>query len=309
MTAIVVGVDGGGSKTRAVVADEHGAQLGSAEAGGSAARPGEIDRAADVIAGVVRDALASGGLAEVVPKVLCVGVAGAGQESARHALWQALVARELAEEVVVHADAAVALDDAFGDGPGILLIAGTGSVAWGRGPAGATARCGGWGPVCGDEGSGHWIGRRALSVVTSASDGREPDTALVGAVLTAAEVNDPAELIPWAAAATPMQIATLAPVVVSVAEGGDLRANAILSLAAEELVLHVRTLARTLFQDERAACPVALGGGLLAPGAALRKRVEHRLKSAVPGAQVRPEEVQPVRGAVKGALRFLGVET
>jgi glucosamine kinase len=94
---------------------------------------------------------------------------------------------------------------------------------------------------------------------------------------------------------------------VSVAESGDLRANALLSLAAEELVLHVRTLARKLFGDERAACPVSLAGGLLSPGTALRKRVEHRLKSAVPGAQVRPDEVVPVRGAVRGALRFLGV--
>ena len=80
-------------------------------------------------------------------------------------------------------------------------------------------------------------------------------------------------------------------------------------MAAEELVLHVRALARRLFGDERAACPVALAGGLLSPGGALRRRVEHRLKSAVPGAQVRAEEVIPVRGAVRGALRMLGVET
>ncbi|HEU4641758.1 MAG TPA: BadF/BadG/BcrA/BcrD ATPase family protein [Gemmatimonadaceae bacterium] len=308
MTAIVVGVDGGGTKTRVMVADAQGAQLGSAEGPASAVRPGAAEQSAEVIATAVREALASGQMTHVMPKVLCVGVAGVGRESERQALWQALVARELAEEVVVHADAAVALDDAFGDGPGILLIAGTGSVAFGRGPAGAQMRCGGWGPVCGDEGGGVWIGRRALSVVTSAADGREPETALVGAVLTAAELNEAAELVGWAAAATPAQLASLAPVVVTTAEGGDLRANAILTLASEELVLHVRTLARKLFQDERAACPVALGGGLLAPGAALRKRVEHRLKSAVPGAQVRAEEVRPVRGAVLGALRFLGVE-
>ncbi len=309
MSTIVVGIDGGGSRTRAIVADETGEQLGSAEGPGSAVRPGEAERSADVIETVLRDALASCAMTHVTPKVLCVGAAGVGREHERQALWQALASRDLAEEIVVHADAAVALDDAFGDGPGILLISGTGSVAFGRGPTGEFARCGGWGPVCGDEGSGAWIGRRALSVVTAATDGREPDTTLVGAILTAAEIDDPDGLIRWAAAATPSKLAELAPVVVSVAEAGDLRANAILSLAAEELALHVRTLARRLFTEERAACPVALAGGLLAPGASLRRRVEHRLKSAVPGAQIRAEEVVPVRGAVRGALRFLGVGT
>ncbi len=309
MSAIVVGVDGGGSKTRVIVADEQGTELASVEGGGSAVRPGEADRSAEVIAGLVRDALAAASMSQVVPRVLCVGVAGVGRDVERQALWQALASREIAEEVVVHPDAAIALDDAFGEGPGILLIAGTGSIAFGRGPSGTQARCGGWGPVFGDEGGGAWIGRRALSVVTAAADGREPDTALTGAILTAAQLTATTELIPWAASATPADFATLAPIVLATADAGDLRANAIVSMAVEELVLHVRTLARRLFSDERAASPVALAGGMLARGAPLRRRVEQRLKTAVPGAQIRAEEVVPARGAVRGALRYLGVST
>jgi glucosamine kinase len=143
--------------------------------------------------------------------------------------------------------------------------------------------------------------------VTAAADGREPQTALTGAILTAAQVNEVAELVAWAAAASPALLGTLAPAVMSAAEAGDLRANALVSLAVEELVLHVRALARQLFGDERAAVPVALAGGLLQRGSTLRKRLEHRLKSAVPGATIRAEDVVPVRGAVRGALRFLGV--
>ena len=139
MSAIVIGVDGGGTKTRAWVSDERGQQLGSADGPGSAVRPGEADRSAEVIAATAREALASCEMTHVMPKVLCVGVAGVGREPDRQALWQALMSRDVAEEIVVHADAAIALDDAFGDGPGILLIAGTGSVAFGRGPTGAGA--------------------------------------------------------------------------------------------------------------------------------------------------------------------------
>jgi glucosamine kinase len=306
MTFIVIGIDGGGSKTHAIVADEQGRTIAETVGPASAVRPGQAEHSAAVIADVVRDALASCEMTHVTPRVLSIGVAGAGRDAERQQLWQALVSRDLASELVIHSDFSIALDDAFGDGAGILMISGTGSVAFGRGPTGATARCGGWGPVCGDEGSGAWIGRKALSVVTSAADGREPETALTGAVLTAAQVNETQDLIAWSAGATPAQLATLAPVVLSVADSGDLRANALVSLAVEELVLHVRSLARQLFGDERASLTVALSGGMLSRGSMLRKRLEHRLKSAVPGATIRAEPVIAARGAVRAALRILG---
>jgi glucosamine kinase len=304
MSRIIVGVDGGGSRTRAMVADERGTSMGSAEGGPSAVRPGEAERSAAVIASVVGDALAAAGVSQM-PSVLCVGVAGVGRDAERDDLYRALRARALAEDVVVQPDATVALDDAFGDGAGVLLVAGTGSIAYGRGPTGVLARVGGWGPVCGDEGSGAWIGRRALSVVTATVDGREPETALVGAVVTAAEIRAPDDLIEWAAHATPADLASLAPAVLRCADSGDRRAEAIASFATEELVLHVLALARRLFVDERASVPVAFAGGLLRRGSPLRARVEHRLKSAVPGAQVDPREIDPVRGAVRAAQRLL----
>jgi glucosamine kinase len=308
VSTIVVGIDGGGSKTHAIVADASGTSLGEATGPGSAVKPGEEESSADVITQVVRDALEKAKLTDVTPRVICVGVAGAGRENAKQALWQALVARDIASDVIVHPDFGIALDDAFGDGPGVLLIAGTGSAAFGRSPAGSSGRCGGWGPIIGDEGSGTWIGKRALSIVSAASDGRESQTALTGAILTAAEVNEVSELIPWAASATREQIASLAPVVFTVADGGDLRANALISLAVEELVLHIRALAQSLFGDERAAVPVALAGGLMNKGTTLRKRLEHRLRAAVPGAQVKASPIVPARGAVRGALRLIGAE-
>ena len=306
MDSLVIGIDGGGSKTRAILADERGARIGEATGDGSAVKPGEAEKSAGVIAGVVRDVLEQADRATVRPRVVSVGVAGVGRESEREALHEALLSQDIADEIVVSSDFLIALEDAFGDGPGVMLIAGTGSSAFGRSPGGSQARCGGWGPVFGDEGSGGWIGRRALSVVSAASDGREPETALTGAILTATESNESADLIRWASGANAGKLATLAPVVIAVADQGDLRANAIVSMAVEELALHVRALARQLFTDERASVPVALTGGLLTKGSSFRKRLEHRLRSAVPGAQLHAAEVDPARGAVRSALRALG---
>ena len=305
MTALVIGIDGGGTKTTALVADDQGTPLGEATGAPSAVRSDGVEQSAAVIESTARAALSEAGIDEQ-PRVICVGVAGVGRESLRLELWEALNSRGLAEEVVVHTDYSIAFDDAFGQGAGILLVAGTGSVAVGRSPTGAMARCGGWGAVFGDEGSGAWIGRRALSIVAAAADGREPETALTGAVLTATESGEVADLIAWAAAATPSDLASLAPVAFQVAATGDLRANSLLDLATEELALHVRALARQLFADERAAIPMALSGGLLGRGGALRKRVTQRLKYAVPGAELASEEVVPARGAVRAALHFLG---
>ena len=306
MSVLVVGVDGGGSRTRAIVATAAGETVATAEGGPSAVRPGEASASAQVIADVVREALAGLEPAGGSARVLCAGVAGAGRDAERDALWQALQDAGVADEVIVQADASIALEDAFGGGPGLLLIAGTGSVAYGVGPTGAFARCGGWGPTCGDEGSGAWIGRRALSVVTASHDGREPETALTGAVLTATELQEVADLVAWGASATPAMLATLAPVVLQAAQAGDLRATSLVSLAVEELVLHVRALARHLFRDERHEVPLALGGGLLDKGSLLRRRLVQRLKSGVPGARVRDDEVIPARGAIRIAMRHMG---
>jgi glucosamine kinase len=303
MSFLIVGVDGGGTKTKVVVADEQGRELATATGGGSAARPGQTTQAAEMIAQTVKEALASCERSDEVPRVLCAGLAGAGREPERQAVREALVRLEVADHVIVEPDATVALVDAFGDGPGILLVSGTGSACFGRSHTGAFGRCGGWGLNIGDEGSGAWIGRKALSIVAAAADGREPETALLPAVLTALELESSDGLVVWAAHADPAALAKLASTVITVAATGDLRANSLLAMAAEELVTHVRALARQLFADERASIPVALAGGLMERGSFLRKLVEVRLKSAVPGAEVRSEPVIPARGAVRMAMQ------
>jgi len=310
MSEIVIGVDGGGSKTRVMVGTADGEELATVDGPGSAVSPGLAAHSADVIADLVTRAL--GEVAQpgaVFPRVLYCGVAGTGREDQRRALHEALDEKELAEEVVIDSDGLVALYDAFEDREGILLVAGTGSIAYGRSPSGTLVRCGGWGPAFGDEGSGGWIGRRALSIVAASSDGREPATALLFPILAATQCEDVHDLIPWAAAADARAFASLVPAVLTTAASGDPRASALVTLAAEELVLHIRALARQLFGDERAAVSVALSGGLMRRGSLLRKRLEQRLRSAVPGAQLRAEDVLPARGALRAAARRIHLPT
>jgi len=149
------------------------------------------------------------------------------------------------------------------------------------------------------------MGRRILSIVTASHDGREPERRLVGAILTALQLDEVDDLIRWAAHATPRDLAQLAEPAMTLAADGDLRANSLCTMAAEELVVHVRTLARQLFVDERASVPVALSGGLLRRGSFLRRLVEHRLKTAVPGSHLHGEAIDAARGAVKVARKAL----
>lgn len=304
---LVVGIDAGGSKTRVVVATLSGEPLAEAVGAAAAMSPGNAEHSAAVIAELVSSALANAEAGNRVPRALCAGVAGTGRETEQRDLQDALTRRALADDVTVETDAQVALADAFGDGTGIILIAGTGSIAFGRSPSGVIARCGGWGLAFGDEGSGAWMGRRALSVVAAAHDGREPETALTGAILTAAQVNEPEQLIPWAIAADKEALGALAPSVIAMAMQDDVRANSIIDMAVEELVLHVRALGKRLFMDDRAAFDVAFTGGLLRKGSLLRKRLERRLKTAVPGATVNAVEIDAARGAVKLALRSASI--
>ena len=306
MNGLFVGVDGGGTHTRVLIVDEQGAELATAEGPGSAIQPGATSRSPHTIRDAVLKARAE--FTDRPIRSLCIGVAGAGRDEERDTLQAALETDRIAGTVVVLTDAEIAIEDAFGAGPGVLLSAGTGSIAYGKGPTGVMARCGGWGPVIGDEGSGAWIGRRALGIATASYDGREPESSLGDAIRSTLGLESMEQLIPWAAAASPADFGRLAPVVLEVAATGDLRANSLVTLAVEELALHVRTLARKLFSDERAAFRLAMHGGLLAPKSLLRRRLEQRLKSIAPGATVLTDRVVPERGAAKFAMREAGVK-
>jgi N-acetylglucosamine kinase-like BadF-type ATPase len=300
---VLIGVDAGGSHTTAAVANEHGTVLVRSDGAPGAMRPGEATGAAGRILDTCRDALRKAER-EVRGDVLVVGAAGVGREEERLALQAALEETGLAPRVAVTVDGAIALQAAFSDGPGIVLIAGTGSVAWARLPGGGTTRVGGLGAVMGDQGSGYDLARGALRAAGLAVEGRGRRTLLAGRILKKLRLAGLPELVRWATTADVPAVASLAPEVLTAAEEGDAVAGALVDASADDLANHVRALAAQFPRDVDVG--VALGGSLLARSDDYRKRVIARIVTDVPAAKIRPEAVDPVLGAIQLARALSG---
>src|SRR6266511_1348108 len=222
--AVLLGVDCGGSHTAVVVGDRQGRVLARAEGPGSAMRPGGAERSAAVILDVARRAATQANVS-LPAGIALVGAAGAGRVPEQEALAAAIAA-------------------AFGDSPGILINAGTGSIAYARGPDGRLHRAGGHGWQLGDEGGGYWMGHRALAAAARAHDGLEESSTLLERLLVALGLQTFNDLIRWTATATPAQVAALAPHVLNAAREGETVAQQIVAEAAMELSQLVRVLLR-----------------------------------------------------------------
>ena len=293
MTAIFVGVDVGGTKTSAVVGTATEV-LSRANGAGAAVRPGRALASAQTIAEVARKALAASG--QLSAKAMVIGAAGAGRAPEREELVRALAAEKIADMVKVTTDIELALVAAFGKDPGIVLSAGTGSIALARDAQGETHRAGGYGWQMGDEGSGYGIGRAALGAVSRAHDGRGPETKLTLRVMAAAKARTFDELITWATVATPADVASLAPGVIDMATHGDSVAQGILEYAIRELVLLATALQPMV---GKTPAPVAMAGGILGDGGPLRTPVVAKLKES--------KTLSPREEGVEGALGALAM--
>src|SRR5581483_3839633 len=251
--------------------------LGRADGPGAAMRPGGAPASAAVLAETARRAAAVAGIALPAARAV-VGAAGAGRAQEQAELEAALLAVGLALRVRVLADGEVALTTAFARGPGILVNAGTGSIAYARDPAGRLHRAGGYGWQLGDEGGGYWLGRLAR---------------LLGA-LGLQHFDD---LIRWATTATPAQVAALAPHVLNAAREGETVAQRAVDDAARELVELVRALERHF--PGSGPLPVAMSGALLGPQSPLARAFRERLAATVRRARLVPTRVDPPLGALK----------
>jgi N-acetylglucosamine kinase-like BadF-type ATPase len=295
--AFYLGIDGGGTKTRCALGDE-AVTLATAVAGASnVIRVGEA-RAREALHVSVREVCAAAKISPDRIKSICIGAAGAARPEIAGKI-QRILAELTPASVEVVGDTVIALEAAFGSGPGVIAIAGTGSIVYGRDAAGRTARAGGWGFAISDEGSGHWIGRRAVTEIVHAQDA-EQKTSLTRMVLEAWKLTTFDDLIQAANALPPPDFPRLFPVVLEAAAKGDPVAGSLLAEAGTHLAgLTAMVINRLTPQSPHA--PVATTGSVFRQSTEVRQIFYNCLYARFSGLQVRNDLVEPVEGALARA--------
>ena len=313
-----LGIDGGGTKTTCAVGDESHS-LATATAGPSnIVRVGQA-QARESLQAAVRQACAAAGITPAQVAHTCVGGSGAARPELAELVRRCL-AEILSTPIDVVGDMQIALEAAFDAGPGVIVIAGTGSIAYGRDASGNTVRAGGWGFAIGDEGSAHWIGRTAVSAVLRAADAYAADpsdagsetvkhSSLAEALFKVWGVQSRPDLARAANSVPPPDFAALFP---AVAASDDDIAHQVLIQAGRELARIAEVVILRLWaKDEtasipvavRVAVPVAMIGGVFRHAALVRQVFSDELRAHEPRADVNPQVVEPVEGALRLARR------
>ncbi len=299
--SVVLGIDGGGTRTRASILD--GKQAVAYAEGGSIKRLRVGAEAAEQnLRALLDEVFEQTGKLKI--DAASVGVASATMPGVPE--WISAVFQDFSIECSeVVGDEVIALDAAFRGGPGILQIAGTGSNTIGRAPDGGRECAGGWSSRLGDEGSGYWIGVNAMRRALRACDREEP-TRILERVGEIWETPSLEELVNLGDSTPGPDFAALAPVINELAEAGDAVAVGVLNQAAADLVEFVLLVREKLRRKHHIAgeVPVAWTGGVIAKMPMVRKAFFAGLKAAAPKMPVGTEEVVAIEGAIWRAQRL-----
>ena len=297
--AVFLGIDGGGSKTSCLIGDEKSVLGSGMAAGSNVVRLGE-NSARQALHEAIRHACAS---ANVIPAQIqraCAGLAGAARPEVQDAVRR-IIAEVISGNIEITSDMEITLEAAFGEGPGVIVIAGTGSIAYGRNVQGQTARAGGWGFAISDEGSGYWIGKTA--VATAVKEGEQiQDTRLLKAIAKSWGVTTHQQVVMAANGMPAPDFAALFSVVQKAAEKQNKQAREVLTQAGKELVVLAEDVLSRVF-TEADSVPVAMSGGVFAHSSQVREVFYNRLSKEYPNVQLIEDVVEPVHGALQRARK------
>ncbi len=291
----VLGIDGGGSKSAAAVSDGVSV-LATHVAGGCNLNSVSVECARVALGEAVRGALSSAGISASDVSSVCAGVAGAASPEIAARITRFLTELLPQSAIQVVGDTVIALEAAFAGGPGLVCIAGTGSVAFGRNERGEFARAGGWGRFVSDEGSGHWIGQRAVSQCLRALDmGRSSN--LITGLMEHWSIATREQLVQRSHQEQIPSFAELFPVVLAVAETGDPLACEILSAAGFELARIAQVVLRRLWVGP-SIVQVAYTGSVFSRSARIRQIFSNFIRADRPEVQVHISSRQAFEGAL-----------
>jgi N-acetylglucosamine kinase-like BadF-type ATPase len=300
---IFIGVDGGGTKTSAVVIDNQVRVLGEGRAGASNPIVVGLDSAVQAVSTAIRSALSAANLSIKQVSFAYLGIAGIEHPDGYKSALEALKASLPDLNFELGTDARVALAGATDLQPGVAIISGTGSIAFGRNAMGNEARSGGWGSAIGDEGSGYYVARRGLNAVAKAFDGRGPKTLITDLLREQAGIFTAADLqrLIYYPFANNSKIASYNRFVVEAARAGDPVAREILSDAGRELGMAVTAVIESLGMQSD-SFPVAYIGGNFQAGELLLAGMRSYINKIAPQARIQPPLYSPVVGAAKLAM-------
>lgn len=304
----VVGVDGGGTKTRAVILDLNLNLLGEGVAGPANPLRVGVVRAAAAIREAVDKACDAARLRRTDLVAAQIGLAGVRRHELRARMHEALKNISVGEVVVV-GDADIALYGATEGEPGVIVIAGTGSICCGINARGKQACAGGWGPIAGDEGGGAWIARRGLRAIAHATDGRGPATSLSNAACNYFHVTNPDDLSTaiYSPAITNEFLAGFGKFVIEAAKARDRVASEILNEAGKELGLAATAVIRNL-KLERETFPVGYVGGVFATsGELVLSHLREVILKTAPRAHLTAPKFPPALAAARMARANLTI--
>jgi N-acetylglucosamine kinase-like BadF-type ATPase len=299
--AHVLGIDAGGTKTVCLLADDQGNIISAARGPGANLQAvGEL-QVEKVLHDVMEHAI---GDLDAIPAAICLGIAGVDRPDDRAVVHGIMKRIGFKARIVIVNDALVALEAGAPGQSGVVIISGTGSIAYGRNDAGEAARSGGWGYVLGDEGSGYWIGRAALRAVLRAADHRGPRTLLTQLLLDHFRVEQPQALLHavYRSHLSPAAIGGLATCVQAAYREGDPAAIGILRGAADELEGAALSVARRLDLTGEAFTFV-LSGGIFRAVPWLEQELARRLPVAAPRSVTKLLDREPAEGAVRLAIQ------
>jgi glucosamine kinase len=310
--SLYLGIDGGGTKTRCALGDETRVVATSISGASNVIRVGAA-HAREALHAAIRHVCQSAGVAPGEITNICIGAAGAARDEVANQI-RSILGELTPARVEVIGDTVIALEAAFGSGPGIIAICGTGSIVYGRNARGETARAGGWGYAISDEGSAQWIGRRAVWTILRAHD-QVVETKLTDLVMKAWNLHTLDELVQKANALPPPEFPTLFPIVLRAVHESDAIATALLSQAGIQLADQAAMVIRRLFPSEFQAetqlaasqtrqdsvqqhARIAMTGSVFRQSSEVRQVFYNQLRATFPSLEIRSDPVEPVEGAL-----------